>query len=55
MKQMWEIRPHEYMLVCDTDKLGDAPINNNYVLDVRNGECREAKFNFGERQEFQID
>ena len=57
LKTMWEIRPNEYMLVCDTDrtKPEDAPINNNYVIDVKSGACREAKFNFGDRQEFLID
>lgn len=57
LKTMWEIRPYEYLLVCDTDrtKPEDKPINNNYVVDVRTGNFREAKFDFGKHQEFLID
>lgn len=57
LKTMWEIRPFEYLLVCDTDrsKPEEGPINNNYVVDVRTGNVRESKFTFGQHQEFLID
>lgn len=49
---MWELRPYEFLLVCDTDrtKPDDNVINNNYVIDVRTGVARESKFNFKEQQ-----
>lgn len=36
--QMWEISPHVYMLVCNTNRESrkeEAAPNNNYILDVR--------------------
>ena len=54
---MWEMRPDEYLLVCTSNRTlpKDAPINNNYVWNVKEGTMRESKFTFGKYQDFQLD
>lgn len=49
------------MLVCISNKTEEhknkeiGVIQNNYIMDVKTGVIREAKFSFGEYQELLID
>ena len=54
---VWETKPHEFMLVCYSNKTEaagrnkDGVINNNYILDENQGTVRETKFYFKHKTE----
>ena len=54
---LWEARPYEILLVCISNR-GETihgPPNNNYIMNVKSGEIREAKFTFGKYQDLHLD
>ena len=61
LNTMWETTRDCFMLVCIINKNEEhknkelGVIQNNYIMDVKTGVIREAKFSFGEYQELLID
>jgi hypothetical protein len=62
LNTMWQIRPHEFMMVCISNKTDEQKnkelgiIQNNYILNTLTGTLRESKMCFGEQyQELVID
>ena len=57
MITMWEMRPFEFLFVTVTNRpsIKEESPNNNYIVDVRNKQIREAKFKFGKYQDFHVD
>ena len=54
---VWETKPHEFMLVCYSNKTEgnaknkDGVINNNYIVDENQKTIRESKFCFKHKTE----